>query len=129
MNEDGAAVLDTRSAAHYTWGVGCDGWHLLEREDLSVIEESMPPGSAEKRHRHVRARQFFYVLAGTATLEVAGSEHVLVAGQGLHVPPGQGHQMRNDGATELRLLVVSTPKSHGDREDAPRPPIQVTESS
>jgi hypothetical protein len=27
--------------------------------------------------------------------------------------------MRNDGAVDLRFLVISAPKSHGDREPAP----------
>jgi mannose-6-phosphate isomerase-like protein (cupin superfamily) len=121
MTDDGAVAVDTGNATHYAWGACCDGWHLLDREDLSVIEEAMPPGSAETRHRHARARQFFYVLAGTATLEVDGCVHLLGAGQGLHVPPGQAHQMRNDGATGLRFLVVSSPKSHGDREAVPEP--------
>ncbi len=31
-------IVDTLSAEHYLWGNGCDGWHLLKRDDLSVIE-------------------------------------------------------------------------------------------
>ncbi len=106
-------------AEHYTWGQACDGWHLLKGDDLSVIEERMPPGTEELRHRHARSRQFFYVLAGEAELELEGREHRLGAGQGLHVPPGQAHQMRNRSAADVRFLVVSAPRSHGDREAAP----------
>ena len=110
------ATVSTANAAHYVWGRQCDGWHLLDGDDLSVIEERMPPGTTEVRHRHARSRQFFYVLGGTATLELEGIEHHLDAGQGLHVPPGSAHQMRNESASELRFLVVSSPRSHGDRE-------------
>ena len=113
------APVDRSSARHYTWGEVCDGWHLLEGDDLSVIEERVPPGAGERRHRHARSRQFFYVLAGEARLEVDGSVHVLHAGQGLHVAPGQAHELNNRGAVDLRFLVVSAPRSHGDREDAP----------
>jgi mannose-6-phosphate isomerase-like protein (cupin superfamily) len=108
--------VSTANAPHYTWGQQCDGWHLLQGFDLSVIEERMPPGTAEVRHRHVRARQFFYVLEGEAVLEVEGVAHRLDAHQGLQVPPGAAHQMRNESDGELRLIVVSSPKSHGDRE-------------
>jgi len=101
---------------HYFWGDGCDGWHLLEGEDLSVIEERVPPGGAETLHRHLRARQFFYVLSGVATLELDGNTHRLEPGQGLHVPPGAAHQLRNESETDLRFLVMSSPRSHGDRE-------------
>lgn len=75
----------------------------------------MPPGTAEQHHRHTRSRQFFYVLDGEAALELQGTVHRLCRGEGLHVPPGAAHQMRNDGASDLRFLVVSAPRSHGDR--------------
>ncbi|PPU67651.1 cupin domain-containing protein [Xanthomonas pisi] len=113
------AVISTDTAEHYPWGEACDGWHLLRDNGLGVIEERMPPGSVEQRHLHRHARQFFYVLAGQAVLELDGCRHTLDAGQGLHVPPGSVHQMRNDSAADLRFLLVSSPHSHGDREQAP----------
>jgi mannose-6-phosphate isomerase-like protein (cupin superfamily) len=109
-------AVSTANAPHYTWGQQCDGWHLLQGDDLSVIEERMPPGTAEVRHRHARSRQFFYVLEGEAVLELGGVPHRLAARQGLHVPPGAAHQMRNESAADVRFVVVSSPKSHGDRE-------------
>ncbi|RDI99960.1 cupin domain-containing protein [Dyella solisilvae] len=112
-------TVSTGSAEHYRWGQGCDGWHLLAGGDLSVIEERMPGGAFEARHRHARSRQFFYVLAGELTIELDGEEFQLQAGQGLHVPPGGAHQVRNDGVADVRMLVVSSPRSHGDRIDAP----------
>jgi mannose-6-phosphate isomerase-like protein (cupin superfamily) len=111
------APVDIGSAEHYCWGEGSDGWHLLKRDDLSVIRERVPPGGAETRHRHARSRQFFYVLEGAAVLEVDGVRHALAAGQGLHVPPGAAHRFRNESGAEVHFLVVSAPKSHGDREN------------
>jgi quercetin dioxygenase-like cupin family protein len=113
------AKISTANAEHYLWGQACDGWHLLATDDLSVIEERMPPGTFEQRHRHARARQFFYVLEGEATLELDGTAHHLHRGEGLHIPPGSAHQMRNDGQAEVRFMVVSSPRSHGDRVVAP----------
>lgn len=118
------SAVSTASARHYTWGGSCDGWHLLDVPDLSVIEERMPPGSAEARHRHQRSRQFFRVLEGEAQLELDGVVHCLQAGDGLHVPPGAAHQMRNASAADVRFLVVSAPHSHGDRQPAPLEPLQ-----
>jgi mannose-6-phosphate isomerase-like protein (cupin superfamily) len=103
------------NAPHYVWGAQCDGWHLVRDPALSVIHERMPPGSAEVRHAHRRARQFFLVLSGSAVLEAAGAEHVLSAGEGLEVPPGVEHQIFNRSATTLEVLVISSPPSHGDR--------------
>lgn len=107
------------TADHYIWGDACDGWHLLRGAELSVIEERMPPGAAEVRHRHTRARQMFYVLAGELIMEMHGDLHVLQAGEALEVPPGAAHQARNESAADVRFLVVSQPPSHGDREAAP----------
>lgn len=107
--------VDASQAEHYTWGEGCDGWHLLKQADLSVIEERVPPGAQEQRHYHNIARQFFYVLQGEAVLEVAGDRVVLQKHQGIEVPPGLPHQFRNESNQDVVFLVVSAPKAHGDR--------------
>jgi mannose-6-phosphate isomerase-like protein (cupin superfamily) len=109
--------VDIATAEHYRWGGNCDGWHLLKHDDLSVIRERVPPGAAEARHRHARSRQFFYVLEGEALLEVDGVRHALRPGMGLHVPPGAAHQFRNESGADVQFLVVSSPRSHGDREE------------
>jgi mannose-6-phosphate isomerase-like protein (cupin superfamily) len=111
------APVDIDVAEHYRWGEVCDGWHLLKQDGLSVIRERVPPGACEARHRHARARQFFYILEGAAVIEVDGARHALAAGQGLHIPPGAAHQFRNESVADVHFLVVSVPKSHGDRED------------
>ncbi|TAM25062.1 MAG: cupin domain-containing protein [Rhodanobacter sp.] len=112
-------AINRNDAEHYCWGDGCDGWHLLAGDDLSVIEERMPPGTAEQPHRHARSRQFFYVLEGETVLELEGHSHHLTRGEGLHVPPGAAHQMRNESTCDVRFLVVSAPPSHGDRIPSP----------
>jgi mannose-6-phosphate isomerase-like protein (cupin superfamily) len=100
---------------HYSWGDGCDGWHLVKEASLSVIEERMPPATAEVRHYHNRAQQFFYILAGEARIEVDGEEFTLARGEGLHVPPGKPHRFRNASGEAVEFLVISQPPSHGDR--------------
>ena len=114
-------VIGTKSAEHYKWGGpnndACDGWYLVKAEGVNVIQEAMPPGTAETRHSHVHARQFFYVLEGELTMEVEYHEFVVKAGEGIEVSPGQRHQARNRGRHPLRILVTSQPPSHGDRVD------------
>ena len=110
-----SGIVDTSNAEHYRWGGACDGWHLLRSEDLSVIEERMPPGTAEHRHFHFRARQFFYVLEGELTIEVDGNLQSMKPHQGLEILPGQPHQALNQSGGEVRFLVISQPPSHGDR--------------
>ena len=113
-----SAPISRENAEHYTWGEVCDGWHLVRSENLSVIEEQMPPGAQEQRHFHTRSRQFFYVLSGELTMEVAGVHHLLTAGQGLEISPGEPHQALNQAVREVRFLVISQPPSRGDRQPA-----------
>lgn len=103
------------NAPHYKWGINCDGWHLLHSETLSVIQEKMPVGAAEGLHYHSESQQLFYILHGVATFEINGTTHTVNAGESIHIPPQAVHLIRNEGDTDLSFLVVSQPKSHGDR--------------
>lgn len=117
-------IVSTNDAEHYTWpsaigAVLCDGWHLHRSGALSVIEERMPPGTAEQRHLHLHTTQFFYVLAGELTIELAGQEHRLSLFTGLTVAAQTPHQVFNRGSEDARFLVISQPPSHGDRVAVP----------
>ena len=125
-NDNGRASLPEEiskaSAEHYVWGSVCDGWHLLKNASLSVIQERVPPGAAEVGHLHVHAQQFFYVLAGAATLEF-GNRHVTVmAGQGIHVPAGVAHRFVNRSDQPVEFLVISSPPTGSDRVLVDRTP-------
>lgn len=108
-------VVDIESSERYQWGSASEGWHLLNRPELSIIQERVPPGDRERRHFHSSARQFFYVLEGRAVLEVEGSRVELNPGQGVEIPPGVPHQFMNESQDSVTFLVVSSPHSHGDR--------------
>ena len=110
-----AQIIGRQNAEHYVWGANCDGWHLVKQDELSVIEERMPPGTSEVRHHHVHSRQFFYAIVGELTMEVEDHEYVLKPGDGLEIRPGQKHQAMNKSKADVRMLVVSQPPSHGDR--------------
>ena len=108
-------ITSTCNAEHYTWGNGCDGWHLLKTDTLSVIQERMPPGTSEQMHFHERAQQVFYILFGIATFEIEGEVVTVNASQSLHISPGIGHRISNNSNIDLHFLVISQPKAHGDR--------------
>jgi mannose-6-phosphate isomerase-like protein (cupin superfamily) len=103
------------AAEHYIWGGVCEGWHLVRSEGLSVIQERMPPGTSEVRHAHAHARQFFFVLAGAATIEVAGKREQLAVGDGVEIGPGVPHQIFNCSDRDVEFLVISQPPAQGDR--------------
>lgn len=64
--------ISKQNAAHYIWGGQCDGWHLVQNEELSVIHERMPAGTSETRHYHSISRQFFSSSAGRRVWNLTG---------------------------------------------------------
>lgn len=42
----------------------CEGWTLLSRPELHVIQERIPPGTYQLRHVHEATTQSYYVLDG-----------------------------------------------------------------
>lgn len=109
------SVLNEENAEHYTWGGGCDGWRLLNREDLSVIQERIPPGLGEVLHYHTRARQLFYVIEGQLEIELSGERNLMKSGDSFEVAPLQHHRVTNASEADAHFLVVSSPSTTNDR--------------
>ncbi|WP_313700650.1 cupin domain-containing protein [Pantoea sp.] len=110
-------MISKDNAEHYVWGDGCDGWYLMNRKDMLVIHEKMPPGTSEKKHYHAVSRQFFFVLLGVLTMELDGHLHEISAQQGIEIPPLARHQARNNGDVPVEFIVISHPTTRGDRTD------------
>jgi mannose-6-phosphate isomerase-like protein (cupin superfamily) len=110
-------TVSTNNTEHYLWGQGCDGWRLLHGDDLSVIQERVPAGKAEVMHYHEHARQFFYILEGQAQMAFEDQVVLLQKGDGIEIPPLTKHRFENMSDQEVHFLVISSPKSQGDRID------------
>jgi mannose-6-phosphate isomerase-like protein (cupin superfamily) len=108
-------VRNRGNAEHYVWGEGCDGWRLLNREDLSVIQERIPPGLGEILHYHNTARQVFYVLQGQLEIDFEGEKVLLSHGDSLDIPPMQHHRITNPAEKDVHFLVISSPSTTNDR--------------
>ncbi len=103
------------NAEHYVWGAVCDGWHLLKRDDISVIQERVPAGAAEVLHYHNTTRQFFYILEGEVTMMFEDREIGLRKGEGMEIAPKIRHQFKNKSNQDVHFLVISVPTTRGDR--------------
>jgi mannose-6-phosphate isomerase-like protein (cupin superfamily) len=108
-------MISTETAEHYIWGGNCDGWHLLKRDDMSVIQERVPAGGAEVMHYHETARQFFYILEGRGTMVLEDREITLENGKGIEIEPMVKHQFTNNSQADVHFLVISVPSTRGDR--------------
>lgn len=105
----------TANAEHYLWGGNCDGWHLLKGDDLSVIQERVPASGREVMHFHHSARQFFYILEGKGQMVFEDQIIFLKRGEGLEIPPLVKHRFENQSDADVHFLVISAPKTQGDR--------------
>lgn len=110
-------IKDITNSEHYTWGNACDGWHLVQSNSLSIIQETMPSGTSENLHYHNNSQQFFFILLGTATFEVENEIYEVKEGQGFHILSKKKHRIINKTNKMLEFIVISEPKSHGDRTD------------
>jgi mannose-6-phosphate isomerase-like protein (cupin superfamily) len=108
-------IKNTETADHYTWGKHCDGWRLLDKDDLSVIQERVPPNSGEILHYHQRARQLFFVLQGQLQVTIGSEVFHLTVGDALEVTPAEPHQVHNVSGVDAIFLVISAPATRGDR--------------
>ena len=107
--------ISKTNAEHYTWGEVCDGWHLVNSNDLSIIQEKVPAGKSEVKHYHNISRQFFFILEGEGTIELPDKIVNLSKNEGLEIPPTTIHKFKNESDKDVIFLVVSSPKSHSDR--------------
>lgn len=108
-------VVSIENAEHYIWGEICDGWHLLKREDMSILQEHVPAGGVEVMHYHTKARQFFYILEGEGTMVFEDHQVALRKGDGVEIAPSVKHQFTNQSNVDVHFLVISVPSTRGDR--------------
>ena len=104
-----------KALQHYTWGDNCDGWVLVDTEQLSVKQERMPQQTFETLHYHKKAQQFFFILSGTARFEVEQQVFIVQSGEGFHITAGKKHRIVNDTEAALEFILSSQPSTNNDR--------------
>jgi putative monooxygenase len=60
----------------------------------------LQPGEHVVEHFHPYSEEFLYIISGDLVLEVEGEDWALGAGDGIYVPIGKRHRLRNVGTTE-----------------------------
>lgn len=76
---------------------------------VSLIEESVTPGSGPPLHVHYGVSEFFYVLDGEFLFEIGKVQCKLAQGQCVVGPPDVPHRWVNRGASDARLLFQFLP--------------------
>lgn len=114
-NSKNIIVSDAALLEQYKWGHDCDAYVLVDEPELSVKLEQMPIGACELVHFHSHCQQFFYVLAGEASMDIDNDTIQLKQSEGVLIAPGARHRICNEGNTTLRFVVTSQPAVGADR--------------
>jgi mannose-6-phosphate isomerase-like protein (cupin superfamily) len=81
----------------------------------SLAEATIPPGTATEEHYHPQAEEIYYVLRGGGVITLAGEQRGVEPGDGILIPPGTRHMIRNIRQEPLVILCCCAPSySHED---------------
>jgi mannose-6-phosphate isomerase-like protein (cupin superfamily) len=75
----------------------------------SLAEARLPPGARTTKHYHPQTEEIYYLLAGTARMEIDGALRDVGPGDAIAIPPGARHQITNSGAGVLTFLCCCAP--------------------
>jgi mannose-6-phosphate isomerase-like protein (cupin superfamily) len=82
-------------------------------EKQSLAEASMTPGQSTDRHYHKLSEEFYFLLDGTARMEIDGESREVAPGDAILIPAGARHQIT--AKTDLRFLCCCAPPyDHAD---------------
>lgn len=76
-------------------------------KNQSLAEATIPGGGETERHWHRDSEEFYFMLAGTGTMEIDGEEHEVGVGDAILIPAGAWHQIR--ATSDLRFLCCCAP--------------------
>lgn len=107
-------AISSECAEHYIWGEMFDRWYLLNRDDVRVNQERVPPGGAEVMHSHKISHLFFCVFECEGLMVFEDREVILERGKTLEIQPGVKHQFKNQSDGDVHFPVMSVPATRGD---------------
>ncbi len=87
---------------------------FLERTGSQILGARLwrlPPRSANTRHKHVRAEEFYFVLEGVGRMRVGDQTLTVPRYGGVLVGPSLMRQVFNDGEAETLWLIIGAPEA------------------
>src|SRR5512147_2310147 len=84
--------------------------NLFDSERMFCDVYCFEPGQAQSAHAHAGSDKIYYVLEGTAEIQIGDETRRLGPGGAAHAAPGEPHGVANPGPGRLSLLVFMAPK-------------------
>ncbi len=75
----------------------------------SLAEATLSPGAATEPHRHTHTEEIYYILRGTGRMTVGIEQRDVQPGDGILIPVGTRHTIRNIGVDPLVFLCCCAP--------------------
>jgi mannose-6-phosphate isomerase-like protein (cupin superfamily) len=113
-------IVNRRNSAPFVTKDGSEIRSILDRSNSrathqSLAEATLPPGAATEAHRHPQSEEIYYILRGAGRITLGAEQQEVGPGDGILIPPGTRHTMRNIGAESLVFLCCCAPPySHED---------------
>ena len=102
-------VIDTADKAKFS-AEKMQKISLFSTDDALVDLYCIRPDQQQKVHSHMDFDKFYYVIDGEATVQIGGEVCRVGPGHVALARRGVDHGVRNDGASDLTLLVMMAPK-------------------
>lgn len=81
----------------------------------SLAEATLPPNTSTQAHFHPNTEEIYYILQGEGLMALEQERAVVRQGDGIAIPPGTKHQIRNTGGRDLVFLCTCAPAyEHSD---------------
>ncbi len=85
-----------------------DSTDVMERHPFDVEILRVPPGAIPYRyHSHSAQWEFYHIVSGRGSMRHADGTSEVGAGDAFLFKPGEAHQLVNDGAEDLVVMVVA----------------------
>ena len=83
---------------------------LFKTEQLWSEIVCYEPGQSTAMHKHPLEEEMFYVIEGTANMNIGGDEGRYGAGELIKLPPNVLHDVRNLGDNRLVIMFTKSPR-------------------
>ena len=84
--------------------------NLFDSERMFCDVYCFEPGQTQAAHAHAGSEKIYYVVEGTADVQIGSETRRLGAGEAAHAAPSEPHGVTNPGPGRLTVLVFMAPK-------------------
>jgi mannose-6-phosphate isomerase-like protein (cupin superfamily) len=107
-------VINLRDAEPFITKDGSEIRELLAHRNScirkqSLAEARLPPGASTTRHYHPKTEEIYYILTGGGQMMIGNDMRQVGPGDAIAIPPGEVHQIVNNGDVPLVFLCCCAP--------------------